>query len=76
MEEKTLTDSSVTIWLNGKPKSVSCENSVTDLVEEIGLDSSKIAVELDKEILPRRLWPSTKLREGSNVEIVHFVGGG
>jgi thiamine biosynthesis protein ThiS len=66
----------VTILLNGQQRSVRAESSVASLVEEMGLDPGRIAIELDREILPRKEWTSTLLRAGASVEIVHFVGGG
>jgi thiamine biosynthesis protein ThiS len=36
----------------------------------------RVAVELNREIVPRNLWPQTPLKNGDRLEIVHFVGGG
>lgn len=69
-------ESAVAILVNGQSRRVRAESSVSWLVEEMGLDPARIAIELDKEILPRKRWSSTILREGACVEIVHFVGGG
>ncbi|MDP9267213.1 MAG: sulfur carrier protein ThiS [Acidobacteriota bacterium] len=46
------------------------------LVEELGMKSDRVAVELNREIVPRAQWQATALREGDELEIVHFVGGG
>jgi len=35
-----------------------------------------VAVELNREIVPRILWSATALKNGDQLEIVHFVGGG
>jgi len=66
----------VTISLNGGPRSVPAGSSVTSLVEELGLDPARIAIEFELNILPRGQWSTTTLTEGSRLEIVHFVGGG
>jgi sulfur carrier protein len=36
----------------------------------------RLAVELNREIVPRDRWPQTHLKDGDRLEIVHFVGGG
>ncbi len=46
------------------------------LVESLSLKPDRIAVELNREIVPRDRWPETPLHEGDRLEIVHFVGGG
>ena len=46
------------------------------LVEELGMKSDRVAVELNRVIVPRVQWDATALREGDELEIVHFVGGG
>jgi sulfur carrier protein len=46
------------------------------LVESHGMKSDRVAVELNREIVPRNRWAETRLNEGDRLEIVHFVGGG
>lgn len=50
--------------------------SLAALVEELGLDPLKVAVERNLEIVPRSLYVATPLSEGDRIEIVHFIGGG
>jgi sulfur carrier protein len=50
--------------------------TVTELLESMGLNSLKVAVELNEEIVPRAEHPATILRDGDTVEVVRFVGGG
>jgi len=40
------------------------------------MKSDRVAVELNREIVPRDRWGDTSLKEGDRLEIVHFVGGG
>ena len=40
------------------------------------LPGDRVAVELNRDIVPRDLWASTQLAENDRLEIVHFVGGG
>lgn len=46
------------------------------LVEKLGMKPDRVAVELNRDIVPRDLWSETKLNEGDHLEVVHFVGGG
>jgi thiamine biosynthesis protein ThiS len=46
------------------------------LVESLGMKSDRVAIELNREIVPRGQWAETPLQDGDRLEIVHFVGGG
>ena len=65
----------ISIILNGDPRQVR-EGSVADLVASLGLDVKKVAVERNREIVPRSTLADVALAEGDALEIVHFVGGG
>ncbi len=47
-----------------------------DLLARIGLDTRKVAVERNLEIVPRSAYAATALAAGDRLEIVHFIGGG
>ena len=47
-----------------------------DLLRELGLDSGRVAIERNLEILPRLKWTETRIEAGDRYEIVQFVGGG
>ncbi|PZQ50571.1 MAG: thiamine biosynthesis protein ThiS [Phenylobacterium zucineum] len=49
---------------------------VAALVAALGLDTRKVAVERNLEIVPRSVYASTPLADGDRIEIVAFVGGG
>jgi thiamine biosynthesis protein ThiS len=49
---------------------------VAALLQLIGLDTRKVAVERNEEIVPRSVYAQTWLEAGDNLEIVHFIGGG
>lgn len=66
---------SITITLNGEARQVR-EGSIADLVASLGLDVKKVAVERNREIVPRSTLADVALAEGDSLEIVHFVGGG
>jgi sulfur carrier protein len=46
------------------------------LVETLGMKPDRVAVELNRDIVPRDRWADTALNEGDQLEVVHFVGGG
>ncbi len=62
--------------INGEERSFGELASLAALVEELGIKGDRVAVELNREIVPRPRWPETPLRTGDRLEIVHFVGGG
>ena len=63
------------IEVNGEPREVTAA-TVLALVEELGLDSRKVAVERNLEIVPRSLHAATPVADGDRIEVVQFVGGG
>ena len=64
------------IILNGTEKNFQDQISIATLIRELGLDKRKIAVERNREIVPRTAFNSVSLCEGDKIEIVHFIGGG
>jgi len=46
------------------------------LLEQLQIRAGRVVVELNRNIVPREVHGSTLLKEGDNLEIVHFVGGG
>jgi thiamine biosynthesis protein ThiS len=66
----------IALTLNGEPRHIAAGATVAALLAEIGLETRKIAVERNEEIVPRSLYAATALRAGDALEIVHFIGGG
>jgi thiamine biosynthesis protein ThiS len=64
------------IVLNGEPREVPDGLTVLALLDSLGLDPGRVAVELDQSILKKPEWPNRTLQPGARLEIVHFVGGG
>jgi thiamine biosynthesis protein ThiS len=50
--------------------------TLAQLVEHLGMKQDRVAVELNRSIVPRDQWATTSLADGDQLEIVHFVGGG
>ena len=61
--------------MNGEARDVGA-STVAALVESLGLDVRKVAVERNLAIVPRSQYLATALAEGDRIEIVHFIGGG
>ncbi len=66
----------VNVTLNGEPRQLDAPTSVRGLLESLGLDPAKIAVERNLEIVPRGAYGEVALTDGDRLEIVHFIGGG
>lgn len=64
------------IQVNGEAREVEDDLNLSGLVTILSLKPEQIAIELNKEVVRRAHWVDTLLREGDQVEIVHFVGGG
>jgi len=62
--------------INGESRVLSPAETLTALVEQLGMKSDRVAIELNREIVPREQWGQTALKDGDRLEIVHFVGGG
>jgi sulfur carrier protein len=69
-------ESAITISVNGEAHDAHPGASVADLLRELGLDSGRVAIERNLEILPRPQWAHTLVERGDRYEIVQFVGGG
>lgn len=63
------------IQVNGDTREVTAR-TVLALVEELGFDVRKVAVERNLAIVPKSLHALTSLEEGDRIELVQFVGGG
>ena len=62
--------------INGEARDLDGAQDLAALVAGLGLDSRKVAVERNLEIVPRSLYAQTALADGDRIEIVHFIGGG
>ena len=66
----------IKIILNGKTRSLQKITSVYDLMKSLKLPTDKVAIELNKEIINRKMIKSLYLKNKDKIEIVHFIGGG
>jgi thiamine biosynthesis protein ThiS len=66
----------VRIVLNGDATDLPGPLSVSDLLARLKIDPRAVAVEFDRVVVKRARYPETMIVEGSEVEIVAFIGGG
>ena len=64
------------LLVNGEPRRLLAPATLSDLLANLGLDPRLVVVELNREIIRRPRLGEVPLREGDQVELVHFVGGG
>ena len=64
------------IQLNGEPRDLPADCTAEQLVTELGLGGRRLAMEVNREIVPRSQYASFQLKEGDQVELVHAIGGG
>ena len=62
--------------LNGESVEVKDQCSLTELLDLVAFPSDRVAIELNKCVVRKRIWEETTLKEGDRIEVVHFVGGG
>lgn len=70
------TDGTITITVNGEHRRIPAGQTIADLARSLGLAPEKVAVERNLEIVPRSTLAEVTVRDGDELEIVHFVGGG
>jgi sulfur carrier protein len=66
----------IAIVVNGESQQVPSGATVARLLEVLGLPAGRVAIERNRQIVPRAEWASTQVAGGDCYEIVQFVGGG
>jgi len=69
-------DGSLGVRINGEHRRVPGGLTVAEMVNSLGLDPLRVAVERNLEIVPRSTLGEVRVEDGDDYEIVHFVGGG
>jgi len=62
--------------VNGEQRQLACGLTMSGLLEQLALEPVRVAVEVNRELVPRRDYGATTIQEGDCIEIVTFVGGG
>ena len=66
----------MTITLNGDKHELAAPLSVSELLQQLEIDARRVAVELNLAVVKKAAYESSVIKEGDEVEIVNFVGGG
>ncbi len=64
------------LTINGEVHHYPAPLTIAGLMQQLALSSRKVAIERNREIVPRSLHEATQLGEGDVIEIVEFIGGG
>ena len=66
----------MTITLNGDKHELAAPMSVSALLQQLEIDARRVAVELNLAVVKKAAYDSSVVKDGDEVEIVNFVGGG
>ena len=64
------------LTVNGELRSVTRDTSLAALLADLGLADQPCAVEVNRQVVPKRDHQVQELRDGDEIEIVTLVGGG
>jgi sulfur carrier protein len=64
------------IIINGESTTVSERLTAQQLLQELGIAGGKLALEINREIVPRSILSEYVIQPDDNVEIIHAIGGG
>ena len=64
------------IQLNGKKFKINPKDSIVNLLKKINIKSSKVAIEVNKAVVPKEKYKLFKFKNNDKVEVVTFIGGG
>ncbi len=62
--------------VNGDAQTVPCPCTVATLLVQLGLESRRVAVAIDRDVIPRSSFATHRLAAGDRIEILEAVGGG
>ena len=66
----------IQITVNGEPRSVAPGLTAAQLIDLLELGGRRLAMEINREILPRSQYAGHRLNDGDRIEIVQAIGGG
>jgi thiamine biosynthesis protein ThiS len=71
-----VTGDALRVTVNGRACRAEAGTRLVDFLRGQGLDPARVAVERNREVVPRARHAEVELRDGDVLEVVHFVGGG
>lgn len=66
----------VDVVVNGNPRAITANCTLASLILELGLERARIAVAVNRDVVPRSAYTTQRLTAGDRVEILEAVGGG
>jgi sulfur carrier protein len=66
----------MTVVINGESTEVPDGLNVATMIEHLGMRLERVALERNRDILPRSQWRATSVQPNDSFEVVHLVGGG
>ena len=66
----------IKIKLNGKIKLIAENTKIETLIIDLKIPIKKVAIELNQEIVDKKMLKKIKIKKNDSIEIVHFIGGG
>lgn len=73
---ETVDEQMISVSVNGERRTVPSGRTIAQMLESIGIAPQKVAVERNREVVPRSTLGDVRVNDGDEFEIVHFVGGG
>ncbi|MGI9056488.1 MAG: sulfur carrier protein ThiS [Pyrinomonadaceae bacterium] len=64
------------VLINGEKRTIENELNLRELLEKLELPTTRIAIELNKDVIRKKDWETIKISDADKIEIIHFVGGG
>ena len=71
-----MSDTHLLLLVNGEPRELPCGATLAQLVEALGLGGRRVAVAVNRDVVPRSAFAGRPLAGGDRVEILEAVGGG
>ena len=66
----------MTVWVNGNKQILPDGTTLSELIRHLHLNEKSVAVELNRKVVDKYSYSTTRASENDTLEIVHFVGGG
>ncbi len=66
----------IQIYINGKKKNINSNFNLINIIEEYSLKNKLIAVEINREVIPKSHYKTKKINKNDRIEILELIGGG
>ena len=66
----------MTIFINGEARELDDGLNVATILDALELPKQRVAIELNRQVIRKQKWDSTRIADNDRIEVVHFVGGG